>query len=210
MEDFEEFIETLKGHGFKTTNQKYRVVYEKSDTMVGILPYGEIAEAYTLNFDERNIELSVLGFIEVGSNAEQFKIDDSFSIPTTPAHGIIILKLIAWNENNERTKDLQDIRSILEAAWELYQGELYTENSPYFDLLGEENFDFHNIASRIMGRKISPLLEQCEPLKTTVISILEKELENPSIMTVEMSKDSDSQIVLMLLSNLLCGIKDPK
>ena len=81
------------------------MIYLESNTIVDILPYGEIAQDYTLNFNERNTELSVLGFLEVGIDKEQFEIDDNFSIPISPAHGLIILKLISWNDNNERHKE---------------------------------------------------------------------------------------------------------
>jgi predicted nucleotidyltransferase len=208
IEDYEEFIQKVIENGFEKTNQKYRVIYLESNTIVDILPYGEIAQDYTLNFNERNTELSVLGFLEVGIDKEQFEIDDNFSIPISPAHGLIILKLISWNENNERNKDLKDIRSILDAAWELYQDDLYKEDSPHFDLLDEEDFEIQNIASRIMGRKMGPLLEKCRPLKDTIISILEEEIQSPSNITTEMSVDNDSIKVITLLKNLLVGIHE--
>ena len=86
LKDYEEFIAKIIENGFKETKHKYRVLYLESNTVVDILPYGEIAQDYTLNFDERDIELSVLGFEEVAEEIEQFEIDGKFSIPTTPAH----------------------------------------------------------------------------------------------------------------------------
>jgi len=205
---YDEFIITVIANGFKKTKEKYRVIYSKSNTVVDILPYGKLAEEYTLNFDEREIELSILGFEEVGKVKEEFSIDASFTIPTSPAYGLIILKLIAWNERKARNKDLTDIRSLFEAGWELYQGELYNENSPYFDLLDEEEFDVQYTAARIMGRKIKPLLDNCKPLKETIISLLKNEVDSPSLMTVEMSKGSETARVIMLLTFLLKGILD--
>lgn len=204
--DYENFMQKIIENGFKETKHKYRVIYLNSDTVVDMLPYGEIAEEYTLNFDEREIELSVLGFSEVGMVKEQFQIDESFSIPVSPAHGLVILKLISWNDRNDRNKDLKDIRSLLDAAWELYQEDVYQENSEYLDLFEEENFDVHNAAARIMGRKMKPLLEKCEPLSLTINAILEKEIRNPSKITVEMSTKDDSEKVIELLVNLLKGI----
>lgn len=208
MKDYDEFISRVLDNGFNKTKHKYRVIYLESNTVVDILPYGEIAQEYTLDFDERNIELSVLGFEEVATEIEQFKIDEKFTIPTTPAHGLIILKLISWKDRNDRNKDLKDIRSLLDAGWELYQHEVYDENSIYFDLLEVEDFDIHNAAARIMGRKIKPLLDKCEPLKETILSLLQNEIRSPDKMTVEMSKQNDTVSVILLLSNLLQGIND--
>ena len=208
LEEYDVFITKIIESGFKKTKHKYRVIYIDSNTVVDILPYGEIAEDYTLNFDERNIELSVLGFEEVGTEIEQFELDEKITIPTTPAHGLIILKLISWNDRNDRNKDLKDIRSLLDAGWELYQDEVYDENSIHFDLLDVENFDIHNAAARIMGRKIKPLLNKCEPLKETILTLLQNEVKSPEKMTVEMSKEDDTAKVILLLSNLLQGIND--
>lgn len=208
MKDYKEFISRVLDNGFRKTKHKYRVIYKESNTVVDILPYGEIAQEYTLDFDERDIELSVLGLEEVGTEIEQFQIDEKFTIPTTPAHGLIILKLISWNDRNDRNKDLKDIRLLLDAGWELYQHEIYDENSIHFDLLEVEDFNIHNAAARIMGRKIKPLLDKCEPLKGTIISLLQNEVRSPDKMTVEMSKEDDTARVIILLSNLLQGIND--
>ena len=208
LTDYETFMNRIQDEGFNETNHKYRVIYTATNTVVDILPYGEIAQEYTLNFDERELELSVLGFKEVGEEKEEFKIDETFSIPTTPAHGLIILKLISWNDRKDRNKDLKDIRTLLDAAWTLYEDELYDADSVHFDLLEDENFDSHNAAARIMGRKMKPTLEKCEPLKKTIVNLLTEEVNNPSQMTIEMSNKEDSKKVISLLTNLLKGINE--
>jgi predicted nucleotidyltransferase len=208
LTDYETFMKNIHDQGFKETKHKYRVIYVATNTVVDILPYGGIAQEYALKFDEINLELSVLGFEEVGDEKEDFKIDENFSIPTTPAHGLIILKLISWNDKKDRNKDLKDVRSLLDAGWELYEDEVYDSDSDHFDLLEDGNFDIHNAAARIMGRKIKPMLEKCEPLKKTILNLLTEEVNNPSQMTIEMSTKEDSGKVILLLSNLLQGIID--
>ncbi len=165
LTDYEIFMKSIYNQGFEETKHKFRVIYIATNTVVDILPYGEIAQEYTLNFDERELELSVLGFEGVGDEKEDFKIDETFSLPTTPAHGLIILKLVSWNDRKDRNKDLKDIRSLLDAGWELYADELYNSESDHFDLLEDENFDIHNAAAQIMGRKIKPMLEKCTTKK---------------------------------------------
>ncbi len=205
--DYNNFMKQIIENGFQETNHQYRVIYIDSNTVVDILPYGKIAQEYTLNFNARDIELSVLGFEEVGNDSQEFKLEGGFSIPISSAHGLIILKLISWNERKERNKDLKDIRSLLDAAWALYQDELYKEDSEHFDLLDADNFDVHKTAAKIMGRKMKPLLDQCKPLNKAIRSILEIEIANPSLMTAEMSIHHDTEIVIGLLENLLAGIK---
>lgn len=205
---YQNFMDSLLEKGFKKTRQTYRVFYEATNTVVDILPYGKLAQEYTINFDERAVEISVLGFEEVGEEKEEFEIADNFTIPTTPAHGLIILKLISWNDRKDRNKDLKDIRSLLEAGWELYKDEIYKQDSNHFDLLEDDDFDVHNAAARIIGRKIKPILEKCQPLKTTILGLLTTEVNDPGIMTIEMSGREETEKVISLLSHLLQGIND--
>lgn len=41
------------------------------------MPYRKIEQDYTVNFDERDISLSVLGFKEVGEHAENIEIPEA-------------------------------------------------------------------------------------------------------------------------------------
>lgn len=208
IDDYQLAIDRFLDRNFQKTNLAYRIIFSKTNTIIDILPYGEFAEEYTLNFDQRDLELSILGFSEVGTAVEKFQFEENFAIPVSPAHGLVILKLISWNERNDRNKDLKDIRSILDAAWELYHEELYTENSIHFDLLEIEPFEIHITAARILGRKMKSLLEKCEPLENTICTILQNEIDNPSGMTIGMSVNQDTEQVILLLSSILQGILD--
>ncbi len=46
-----------------------------------------------------------------------------------------------------------DIKALLDAAWELYVDEIFTDNSEYMDLF-DEDFTTHIVAARVMGRKM--------------------------------------------------------
>src|SRR5690606_13980904 len=135
--------EALKQHLAKSCflpqrrQEGYRLYYEPGNTLIDLLPYGGVAEDNMVGFMDSHVELSVVGLQEVGEDSREFKHPEGFSIPVSPAHGIVILKLIAWGEKPERTKDLKDIKALLDAAWDLYEAELYQENSPYADLFEE-------------------------------------------------------------------------
>lgn len=89
--------------GFIKTNEIYRLVYHKTNTILDLLPYGEIEQNHTINFDQRDMELSVLGFKEVGEQVENIHIKEAgFTLPTSPVVGLIILKLISWNDKLDR------------------------------------------------------------------------------------------------------------
>jgi len=166
---YDKLFDELCGRGFRRTKENYRLVYNKTNTVLDLMPYGEIEQDYTVNFTERDITLSVLGFKEVGEYAEDISIEDAgFTLPTSPVVGLIILKLISWNDKHSRTKDLEDISLLLKSGWDFYEEEAYENHLDLFD----DNFEMITAAARIIGRKMKPILELNKKLYQTIIDIL--------------------------------------
>lgn len=184
--DFEKYdvlLDELCGRGFKKTNESYRLKYNKSDTILDLLPYGEIEQDYTVNFHDRDISLSVLGFKEVGEKAEEIIIKEAgISLPTSSVVGLIILKLVSWNDKKDRIKDLEDISLLLDSGWEFYEAEAYENHLDLFD----DDFGMTTVAARIIGRKMNPILASNEKLHQTIMHLLEEAiLEKPKANTTE-------------------------
>jgi len=204
---------TEKGFTHSLENHPYRTIYKESQTVVDILPYGGQSKKSLSGIVDLHIELSGVGMHEVGEEIEVFEHPEGISIPVTPAHGIVILKLISWSEMPVRNKDLKDIKSLLDAAWNLYEEELFQENSSYADLFEDENFDMYLIAARVMGRKMQGILNKNEALNKLIISELEKEL-NTSIgpKSQQLASGTDQSIaeIKSLFNALYIGIKDKR
>ena len=203
----------LKLRGFKEAygNEPYRLYYEKSKTVIDLLPYGTIAQNNTVSFTERNLELSVIGFEEVGTETELFEHPEGISIPVSSAHGIVLLKLISWSEKHERTKDLTDIKALLDIAWNLYENEFFSKNSPHADLFDVENFDMYLSAARVMGRKMQTILNQNSKLKSTIIYEIESELKSDAgNKSLQMAKDGRKTVeeIQAIFNALWFGIND--
>lgn len=212
--DFETYnavFETLCTMGFGKANENYRLYFEKTNTAIDLMPYGEIEQEYTVTFIDRDLTLSVLGFKEVGEKAESFQPEnENFTIPVTPVEGILILKLVAWSEKPEtRTKDLEDISFLLKHGWDLYEDEAYADHLDLFD----DDFEQTNTAARIIGRKMRPILEQNSKLHHTIVTVLENSIatkqkaENPEIQLAQ-SMDKTIEEVQHILSLILQGIND--
>lgn len=45
-------FEELCKRGFRKTNENYRLIYDKTNTVLDLMPYGKIEQDYTVNFDE--------------------------------------------------------------------------------------------------------------------------------------------------------------
>ncbi len=204
-------MERLRTLGFRMANENYRLIFDKTNTVIDLMPYGEIEQDYTVNFLERELSLSVLGFKEVGEKAEIFApLEDSYSIPVSPVEGIVILKLVAWSDKPEtRTKDLEDIGFLLKHAWDFYEAEAYEEHLDLFD----NDFEQNKTAARIIGRKMKPILEQNQKLKQTIITILAESIQpknraqNPEI-TLAQNMEKTIAEVTEILKLILKGIND--
>lgn len=211
FEVYEALFDALLGHGFRKVHENYRMIYDKTDTVIDFMPYGEIEQDYTVTFIERNLTLSVLGFREVGEKTENFTPEDeSYTLPVSPIEGIMILKLVAWNDKpDSRIKDLEDIAFLLKNGWEIYENEAYENHLDLFD----ENFEQTKVAAQIIGRKMKPILELNTKLKDTITTILEnaiKEKTKTENLEIVFANNLDKTIeeTKIILALLLKGIND--
>ncbi|HRF80767.1 MAG TPA: hypothetical protein PL070_11855, partial [Flavobacteriales bacterium] len=113
-ETYNRIMADVKANGFHPTREPYRVVHTASDTLVDILPFGAIEEKGTVRFTDRDTALVMLGFAEVLTDAEDLRLADGRSLHVAPLPGMCLLKLLAFGDRPERTKDLSDILSIID------------------------------------------------------------------------------------------------
>jgi predicted nucleotidyltransferase len=173
----------------------HRLHHSKSKTIIDLLPYGQIAQKYTVSFMDRKVELSTIGFNEVGTATEVFESPGGISIPVSPAHGLVILKLIAFSEKPERTKDLTDIAALLKAAWPLYEPEFFATDSAHADLFNVDDFDMATAAARLMGRKMRLALLPNKDLLLKIALFLETDYtENNGPLSLAITKALDSNL----------------
>jgi predicted nucleotidyltransferase len=64
------------------------------------LPSEEIEEKFTVNFNQRNTYLHVLGLTEVLQEPEIINIEEK-SVQIPSLSGMVILKLIAWSDRQK-------------------------------------------------------------------------------------------------------------
>ena len=135
-----------------------------------MLPFGEIEENFTINFNERYTDLHVLGFSEVLQNPETVHIEEkSVQIPSLP--GMVILKLIAWSDRpEERDSDLYDILRIIEYYFDLNFDEIVEHHNDTFP--DDDDLDQLKIAARVLGRKASQFLNVSEAIRNRILNTL--------------------------------------
>ena len=92
---YDELIDKLISAGFRKVTEPYRIIYDKTNTVVDFLPFGQVEEKGTVIFTDRKTELSVIGFKEVLDEPDLKRLDEETEVQVTPLGGLIILKLVS-------------------------------------------------------------------------------------------------------------------
>lgn len=212
IEDYNRLKNELLKNGFETTLDPYRLNWKLGETVIDLLPFGQIEQDYTVNFDDRDIELSVLGFSELNEELEEYFIDEdqSVTIPVPPLHGIFILKLLSWDDKKpDREKDLIDLYQIIDNYWAFVSDEAYEKHLDLFT----DDFEMVNAAARILGRHLKGTLSKSKILRDKVLSILADQsisIDEPGLMMKKFAEQGDITFekVKQLIDEVIKGIKE--
>lgn len=177
IKEYEQISAALETKGFNKVAAPWTFYSKQFKVAIDVLPFGEIEENYTVNFNERYTDLHVLGFREVMEEAVQVEIEEKIAnIPPLP--GMVVLKLIAWSDRpEERENDLSDILRIIQHYYDLKWDEIVEK---HFDTLDKDPFDQLLIAAEVLGRNSRLYLQKSEAISARVLKVLETNLEDAS------------------------------
>jgi len=177
INEYEQISAALGAKGFNKVAAPWTFYSETYKVAIAVLPFGEIEEDYTVNFNERYTDLHMLGFREVMEEAVPVQIEEKIAnIP--PLAGMVILKLIAWSDRpEERENDLSDILKIIEHYYALKWDEIV---EIHYDTLDKEPFDQKIIAAEVLGRNARLYLDKSKGISERVLKVLETNLQDAS------------------------------
>ncbi|MFO8147019.1 MAG: hypothetical protein R6U03_06480 [Gillisia sp.] len=169
--EYQTIITDLESRGFKKVQAPWTFYNKAFNAVIDVLPFGEIEQEFTLNFDKRKIDLHVLGLKEILADAREVYIDKKI-VQIPPLPGMVILKLVAWSDRPEdRDQDPGDILKIIQHYFDYNYDEILEKHN---DIFPEEELDELKIAARVLGRKARKYLQSSEILKKRVLEILEE------------------------------------
>jgi predicted nucleotidyltransferase len=119
------------------------------------------------------------GFAEAAAFTEEIKSGDLI-LKTCPIEGLVMLKLISWDDRPHRTHDLTDIDNIIDAYFDWNSDEVFEIHHDIFNSYedAEEAMWEKVISAHIICRKMKPLLVASPELFERVNTILKKK-QNP-------------------------------
>ena len=171
--------EKLKAHlieekDFAPSHENAFVLIWKDRTQVDLLPFGAIED------ENRRVTITGTGFttVDVPGFSEVYEqglpimeLADRHRFKCCTLPGIVLLKLIAWDDRPEvRRDDILDISDILYHFFDMYDEEIWSNHS---DLFETEVVDLKWIAAKVLGRELKKIAQRHNELYKRISNILE-------------------------------------
>lgn len=204
----------IKNEGFHSYKENAFKLAWKDKTQIDLIPFGDLEKngEVTVSNGRGFTSMNVEGFKEVFNKATiDVEIDNKnqFKVCTLP--GIVVLKLIAWDDRSEmRSNDIRDISEILIHYFNFNDEIIWEKHS---DLFPEKETDLMLIAARFMGREISKIVNTNDKLKLRITGVLKDGCSSSKswnkldeLLAKHLKKDID--FCSKLLISILQGIND--
>jgi len=201
----------IEVEGFVPYRENAFVLIWKDKTQVDLIPFGKLEKQGVATVKGTGfISMNVEGFKEVYEEAaEEIQTDDINKFKVCTLAGIVILKLIAWDDRPEmRGDDIDDIAEIIKNYFH-FNSEAIWEN--HSDLFTDDN-NLDDIASQYLGREIGKIVSGNPKLIERIKLILGKGLADSNSNNLDelLATESDETIDFSrsLISHILAGIKE--
>jgi len=201
----------IENEGFAPYKENSFVLIWKGKIEVDLIPFGELEKQGVITvkgtgFTSMNVE----GFKEVFEEAaEQIRTDNNKTFKVCTLAGIVILKLIAWDDRPERRgDDFIDIADILTNYFHFNSDSIYSGHSDLFT----DDADIDEIAAQFIGREIGKILARNMSVEERVIGILQKGLSGnhyyrpDELLARRMDKTIEAS--RSLISRIIKGIQE--
>jgi len=198
----------IEEEGFIPSKGNEFVLIWKDKSQVDLIPFGDlesegIVTVKGTGFTSMNVE----GFKEVYEQASEEIIteDQRFKVCTLP--GIVILKLIAWDDRPEvRRDDIDDIAEIIKNYFHLNDEVIFEQHSDLFT----DDIELAEIASQFLGREIGKIVSGNPKLVERIKGILENGLNDSNNLAELFASESDVTIEYSksLISYIKKGIEE--
>jgi predicted nucleotidyltransferase len=198
----------IEEEGFIPSKDNEFVLIWKDKSLVDLIPFGDlesegIVTVKGTGFTSMNVE----GFKEVYEQASEEIIteDQRFKVSTLP--GIVILKLIAWDDRPEvRRDDIDDIAEIIKNYFHLNDEVIFEQHSDLFT----DDIELDEVASQFLGREIGKIVSGNHKLVERIKGIFENGLNDSNNLAELFASESDVTIEYSksLISYIKKGIEE--
>ena len=203
-------LTTLKGFELHNT-EPIKLIYDKRYEL-DLLPFGEIEneKGEVALTAKKAFTLDMPGFAEVYTSINTIPTDQGYELKVCSLSGIVLLKLIAWDDRKHRTKDIQDIEYIIKHLYMLEIEEIATKEGDILSLIEEEENNYvEAVTARYIGRKIGELIKDSPTILRRIRQILRENIQDTDNSAMgKLMSFSTLEESLKILNQLYLGIQD--
>ena len=198
----------IEEEGFVPSKGNEFVLIWKDKTPVDLIPFGDLEREGIVTVKGTGFTgMNVVGFREVYEQASEEIIteEQQFKVCTLP--GLVILKLIAWDDRPEvRRDDIDDIAEIIKNYFHLNAEVIFEQHSDLFT----DEIELAEIASQFLGREIGKIVSGNPKLVERIKGILENGLNDDNNLAELFASESDETIEYSksLISHIKKGIEE--
>ena len=169
----------------ESPTEPYRFIFQKVYD-IDFLPFGAIT-------DERGrvdlmakttfiVPLEMPGFDVVHPFAEKIETEEGLKFKVSSLAGVVLLKLIAWQDKPEREKDILDIDYILKNFMTLHWNEISAEPDDLFGFYEHEEKVFElSVSARYVGRQMGIMLANDTDLQKRLLRLLQEQSQSSNM-----------------------------
>jgi predicted nucleotidyltransferase len=156
-EEYHALVQVLiEKYGFRRdSSNKHRLLFEKEDMPLDIIPFGGVENSNGEIFWPPNFDtcLNVRGFKAALHSADEMSIGRTMVKIIKPPL-FALLKLISYLDDNSRTKDLKDFCFVANNYFDITDADarVYANAGPDADILEKEDFDYIVAGAELIGR----------------------------------------------------------
>lgn len=145
---------------FQKGNEDIKLIYENA-IEVDLLPFGDIETEDRRLQLHRNafLSMNMSGFKEVYPFVETIIISEEVTLDVCPIEGLVILKLVAHDNDFSRTKDISDIEHFIRIYFDINTDEIYSDYMDIMEIYDTNTGEYLQLVSaRVIGRKMKNIL----------------------------------------------------
>jgi predicted nucleotidyltransferase len=169
----------IETEGFQPFHQNAFVLIWKDGTEIDLLPFGAIEDEYrkvTIH-GTGYTSVHVDGFNEVYQQGlPEMELDEGHRFKFASLAGIVLLKLIAWDDRPEvRADDISDISEILDHFFEINKEQIWEEHADLFmvEPVTDDGRDgLLLIAAKVLGKELKEIASQTPALFERLTGII--------------------------------------
>lgn len=159
---------------FTPTPSAYRLIYK--NLPIDIIPFGPLEHPdKEISWPpDHNIKMNVMGCEDACRSVQMVRLrsDPALDIPFATPAGLVIMKVIAWNDRSlHSNKDAGDLAFLMRNYLDAGNQNRLTTELP--DLLAGDDFDYERAGARLLGRDMAKILSP--DTQQVILEILDRE-----------------------------------